>query len=280
MTMPNFIILGAAKAGTTALYHYLRQHPQIYLSPLKETNFFALEGETLRFCGPGDNDYVNCLSITTLEGYMAQFDGVRDETAIGEASPLYLYSPKAVERIRHYVPEARLIAFVRDPVARAFSAFLHLVRDNREPCREFRDGLAAEEERIRAGWEHIWHYKRMGLYHEQLRRYYDAFPAEQIKAFLYKDLRLEPGRTLEEIFRFLQVDPAFVPDIRERYNVTTNLPAEKRPPLRPEVCAELRAYFREDSLRLQDLIGRDLSHWLADDPVPAKIVIEDSPGGA
>jgi sulfotransferase family protein len=280
MTLPNFIILGAAKAGTTALYHYLRQHPRIYLSPLKETNFFALEGETLRFCGPGDHDYVNCLSITTLEGYQAQFDGVAGETAIGEASPLYLYSPKAVERIRHYVPDARLIAFVRDPVDRAFSAFLHLVRDNREPYREFRDGLAAEEERIRAGWEHIWHYKRMGLYHEQLRRYYDAFPAERIRVFLYKDLRREPRRTLEEIFRFLEVDPDFVPDTRERYNVTTDLPPEKRPALRPEVRAELRAYFREDTLRLQDLIGRDLSHWLAEEPARAEAVTEDDPGAA
>lgn len=280
MILPNFIILGAAKAGTTALYHYLAQHPRIYLSPLKETNFFALEGEPPRFCGPGDHDYVNCLSITTLEGYAAQFAGVRDETAIGEASPLYLYSPKAVGRIRHYVPDARLIAFVRNPVDRAFSAFLHLVRDEREPCREFREALAAEEERIRAGWEHIWHYKRMGLYHEQLRRYYDVFPADRIKVFLYKDLRLEPRRTLREIFGFLQVDPVFVPDTSERYNVTNNLPPEKRPALLPEVRAELRAYFREDSLRLQDLIGRDLSHWLNEMPAPVEAETAGDPGAA
>ncbi|HEY9847565.1 MAG TPA: hypothetical protein V6D03_15385, partial [Candidatus Caenarcaniphilales bacterium] len=95
--MPNFLILGAAKAGTTALYYHLRQHPQIYMSPIKETNFFALEGEPLKFCGPGDQDYINRFSVTELAAYCDQFQSVSHETAIGEASPLYLYSSKACE---------------------------------------------------------------------------------------------------------------------------------------------------------------------------------------
>ncbi len=264
MTLPNFIILGAAKAGTTAVYYYLMQHPQIHVTPLKETNFFALEGQPLRFSGPGDDEYVNRLSLTTLDAYQEQYRYAQGKSAIGEASPLYLYHPRAPERIRHYVPDSKLIAFVRNPVDRAFSAFLHLVRDKREPFTEFRQGLQAEEERIAAGWEHIWHYKNMGLYHAQLQRYHALFPEAQIKIFLYKDLRTDPVGTMQELFQFLEVDPAFVPDMSQRHNVTIDLPAERRPLLPPEVRTELRAYFREDSLRLQDLIGRDLSHWFQD----------------
>ena len=100
MVMPNFLIIGAAKAGTTSLYEYLKQHPQIWMSPIKETNFFALEGETLGFRGPGDHNYINNFSITKIESYLKLFQGVENQTAIGEASPLYLYSPKAPNCIR------------------------------------------------------------------------------------------------------------------------------------------------------------------------------------
>src|SRR5688572_7713518 len=129
MVMPNFLIIGAAKAGTTSLYSYLNQHPQIFMSPVKEPNFFALEGEKLNFRGPGDAQVINRYSITQLESYRAHFKGITQETCIGEASTLYLDHPKAVERIQHYTPKARLITILRDPVERAFSNFLHAVRD-------------------------------------------------------------------------------------------------------------------------------------------------------
>ncbi len=265
MTLPNFIVLGAAKAGTTAVYHYLNQHPQVYVSPLKETNFFALEGEPLAFAGPGDDAYVNRLSITSLPAYEAQFDGVRGETAIGEASPLYLYSARAAERIHAHAPDAQLIAIVRNPVYRAYSAFLHVLRDQREDSPDFRTALAREDERIAMNWEHIWHYKRMGLYYEQLQRYYDAFPAEQITVYLYKDLRTDPQAMISSVFRLLNVDDTFQANLSQRHNTTSELRGiQERYPLLPEVRSEMRAFFREDTLRLQDLIGRDLTHWLSD----------------
>jgi hypothetical protein len=95
MILPNFLILGAAKAGTTALYHYIKQHPQVGMSRIKETNFFALMDEPLDFRGPGDQNYIGRFSVTSFEEYQAQFRGCAGATAIGEASPLYLYSPKA-----------------------------------------------------------------------------------------------------------------------------------------------------------------------------------------
>ena len=262
--LPNFIIVGAAKAGTTAIYYYLAQHPEIYVTPLKETNYFALAGQTCAFAGPGDGDYVNRLSITTEDAYRAQFDGVRDETAIGEASPLYLYAPGAAQKIRETVPDAKIIAILRNPIDRAYSAFLHLLRDGREGERDFDQALRNEQEHIDANWEHIWHYIGMGRYFEQVKRYYDLFPREQIQVFLYRDLRTNQSATLREVVRFVGADEGFEFDFSRRYN-EASLPLDQRPPLLPATRTRLQNELRSDILALQDLIERDLSHWLTPD---------------
>ena len=117
MTMPNFLIIGSQKAGTTALYHYLKQHPQIFLSKIKEPCFFAFEGEELDLRSPtGAPVYMNRTAVTTVESYRRLFDTVTDEKAVGEASPIYIICPKAAKRIYHYIPHVRLIAVLRNPV--------------------------------------------------------------------------------------------------------------------------------------------------------------------
>jgi Sulfotransferase family len=299
MTMPNFLIIGTAKSGTTALYNYLKQHPQVYMSSVKEPKFFAYEGEKLDFRGPGDR-VANSSVVTDIEAYRALFAKASGETAVGEASPLYLYIPKARERIRHHVPEAKLIAILRNPAERAYSHFSQMVRDGREPLDDFSQALRAEEERIRDNWAFGWHYKRMGFYHAQLERYFDAFGREQIKVYLYEDLKTDPVGVLGETFRFLGVDDAFVPDISLKHNVSgipksqalhafirqshpiksvfkpfvpeglrlrlktslRNRNLRQPPPLSPEARKELAEAYREDILKLQGLIRRDLSTWL------------------
>ena len=296
--MPNFIILGAAKSGTTALYHYLKQHPQIYLSPVKETEFFAFEGEELNFQGPKD---MPRLSITTLEDYQAQFDGVERETAIGEASPVYLYSSKASARIKHYLPDAKLIVILRNPVERAYSQFLMLVRDNREPLRDFMQAVDEEETRITQNWAWGWHYVRVGLYYQQLKRYFENYQQKQIKVYLYEELKSNPDKVLKDIFDFLEVDVTFIPNTSVKHNVSgipqnqlihswlyeknlikkvikPFLPEKLRkeifiklkkkqklhkPELTREIRQQLLPFFQEDILKLQELIGKDLSSWLA-----------------
>jgi Sulfotransferase family len=171
MTMPNFLIIGAGKAGTSSLYQYLKQHPQIYMSPIKETNFFALEGQDLNFADPRDR--INKYSITKIEDYYAQFEAVSNETAIGEASPLYLYEPKAPEQIQHYIPDVKLIAILRNPVDRAYASFLYLHREQRESLEYFSEALDAEPSRIQNNYPWIWHYKNLGFYAEQLQRYFE-----------------------------------------------------------------------------------------------------------
>ncbi len=298
MKLPNFLIIGAAKSGTTALYEYLKQHPQIYMSPIKEPHFFGLEGEVLNFQGPTAEQYEN-RSITNIEDYRALFQGVLDEVAIGEASNSYLYLPKAPERIKYYIPSAKMIAILRNPVARAYSSFLALMRGRKEPLNDFSRALREEEVRIRSNWGFLHRYQDLGFYYVQLKRYFEIFDSTQIRVYLYGDLRDNPVRVLHDIFKFIGVDVAFVPDMSTKFNVSgipknkvlhnfltgensikavlrPFLPANLRSKLinryyekgldKPQLSQELRHQlihiYREDILKLQDLIQRDLSGWL------------------
>ena len=126
MKLPNFVVIGAAKAGTTALYWYLQEHPEVFMSPLKETNFFAYgvdpEGRLLY----GDPE-LHRFPIKNLDAYADLFAGAGDEKAVGEASPIYLECPEAAGRIQQLLPEARIICGLRDPVDRAYSDYLDVL---------------------------------------------------------------------------------------------------------------------------------------------------------
>lgn len=297
MTMPNFLIIGAAKSGTTSLYHFMNQHPQIYLSPVKEPHFFAFEGRDPRTQGPGD---IMHSAITNLEDYQSLFKETADETAIGEASTTYLYFPGAAERIQHYIPEVKLIAILRHPAERAYSAFMHLTREGREPLAEFAQALREEERRISNNWSPLWHYAQGGFYYSQLKRYFDKFDQRQIKVYLYEDdFGTYPLGVIKDIFCFLEVDDRFIPDMSVRYNVsgiaknkalhtllTKKNPIKRvirpffpeglrrrirnkfmnrnlvKPALAPALRKQLINVYREDILKLQELIQRDLSQWL------------------
>jgi hypothetical protein len=299
MIMPNFLIIGAAKAGTTALYAALEQHPQVYMSPFKEPNFFAFEGETLDCpSGTKKSSYLAKCN-TSLEAYQKQFQNVSNEIAIGEASPSYLYHPKAPERMHHYIPDAKLIAVLRNPVERAYSNFLHNIREGSEPCTDFAQALAEEENRMRDNWWWGFYYLQAGFYSNQLQRYFDRFDPSQIKVYLYEDLNRNLLNVVQDIFQFLQVDERFTPDTSTRYNVS-GIPKNKliynfltqqniikkpfkrlvpdklrkrfvshlkhqtlaKPELSPQVRSNLIQVYREDILQLQDLLQRDLSTWL------------------
>jgi hypothetical protein len=297
MRMPNFFLIGAMKAGTTSIYHYLGEHPEIFMSALKEPRFFAFDGR-VSYSGPGDDEFIPVMS---LEAYSSLFDGVCDEKAIGEASTVYLYSPIAAACIRGRLPHARIVAVLRDPVDRAYSNYAYMVRRGYEPLGDFWAAAQAEKERIHKNWQPVWHYVNHGFYYGQIKRYLDVFPAPQIKVCLYDDLVADPVKFVQGIFCFLQVNETFVPDVSRRYNegriprnrtlhqvlVKPNpvkslfklLVAQKLrrrleiilreknlqapSPLSAELRARLRKLYREDILQLQNLIRRDLSCWLA-----------------
>jgi len=229
--LPTFLVIGAAKAGTTSLHNYLCQHPDVFMSAEKEPRFFAFEGRSPDFCGPWDEGFPapsaalarrssHADAITELSRYQRLFRDVRGERAIGESSVTYLVEPGTEARIRRRLPEAKLIVVLRNPADRAYSAFLHSRRLGIEPLADFADALDAEAGRIARGWATSWQYARAGFYAEHLARYYAQFPREQIGVFLYDDLAASPVALVQAVCRFLGVDAAFVPDVSERHNVT------------------------------------------------------------
>ncbi|MEM7590096.1 MAG: sulfotransferase [Cyanobacteria bacterium P01_A01_bin.83] len=301
MKLPNFFLIGAQKAGTTSLCRYLQEHPQIYISPVAEPGFFAFEGEELKFSGPGADRLIKSI-VTDLNSYCKLFEGAKDETALGEGTTLYLQNTKAPERIKHYVQDAKIIVILRNPVDRAFSAFMHLKRDDLEKIEveNFSEALMQEDERIQKNWGYLWRYKNMGLYSAALKRYFEHFPAKQIRVYLYEEFNNHPRETLADIFKFLDVDDQFSPELLIRYNVSgipksralynlmkkenylrkflkTLIPSktgktiasyirnnnmQQKPSLNVKTRKKVLELFREDIIELQEIIQRDLSAWL------------------
>jgi hypothetical protein len=298
MTLPNFLVIGAAKSGTTSLHHYLSQHPEIFMAPGMLGGFFAFEGQTPVHNGPSDWE-MDRYAVTDIAGYRGQFDRASGEKAVGEVCAAYLCHPKAAERIRARLPDVKLLAILRHPVERAYSNYMHKLREGAEPLTSFSDALEAEARRIRDGWQYTWHYQARSRYFDQLRPYYQLFAKEQIRVHLYDDLCQRPLLLLRDIFGFLGVDQRFEPDTSIRFQATgvprsrrlatfvrrpsavktayrAVMPARyrqritmsleglnlRKPSLTGPIRQDLQAGLREDVLKLQDLIGRDLSHWL------------------
>lgn len=217
--MPNFLIVGAAKSGTTSLSFYFNQHPDIYMPSLKEPEFFAAdEGKVMDEYGP-KGPHVRPKRITRLADYQALFRGARSEKARGEASAVYLYLPEAADRIKANIPNAHILVILRNPVERAYSAFLHQVREGLED-KDFATALREEPERIAAGWSPLYHYRAMGYYAEQLTRYYRAFGSDKVHVYLYDDLREDPTALTQRTFNALGVDASFVVDSETRHNIS------------------------------------------------------------
>ncbi|MBE9060459.1 sulfotransferase [cf. Phormidesmis sp. LEGE 11477] len=300
MVLPNFLIFGVQKAGTTSVYSYLQQHPQVFMSPRKETEFLGRDPAQIDSSSdkplltPGGR-----AQIVTLEAYKALFEGVTNEVAIGEASPNYLFRhERAVPAIQKYVPKAKLVAILRNPVERAYSDYLMHVRQvvgNQKPLAEQIETSAESSFTL-----------LKGRYFAGMKHFLETFGPQQVKVFLYEDLKGDAPGLMRDLYRFIGVDPEFAVDTGQRQQTAavpknqsvnrllrtdnpvrsavgtllrTVMPEEKRQALRSRLiaansagkeamplsdqdCQRLKAYYREDVLKLQDLINRDLSAWL------------------
>ena len=295
---PDFLVVGAARAGTTALHAYLRQHPQIFMPDIKEPNYFAFEGEKLACAGPGA-DYINN-SITETDRYLELFSPAPKGSIRGEASPLYLYSKKAPARIAARRPDTRLVVVLRNPIDQAYSHFLYATKQAIETETDLTRALELEAQRLADGWQPLFGYSSFPRYARQLERYLALFPREQIFIRLYEDFRAVPKTFMAELFAFLGADAGFVPDRTRKLNaggvpknralqdflmkpnpVTGTIglvvPQNLRWAIRDRIAglnttaqskmpAPARAILHErlddDIRQLQGIIGRDLSHWL------------------
>jgi hypothetical protein len=292
--LPNFLIIGAPRCGTTMVYENLKRHPEIFMSAVKEPSFFILNGEKNTYSGPMPIPVVND-SIA----YQALFNGFEKKKAVGEASTLYLYSPKAPPQIKEMLPEIKIIVLLRPPVDRAYSHFFKNRLGGIEPIADFPNALAAEEWRIQNGWFPFWFYRDIGRFDIQIERYFRYFRQEQMRFYLLDDFQQNPSETFMDIFQFLGVNSDFRVESSIRFNAAGKprhrlvhallsqpfgvknmlkrmLPSSIQrflfwkimklnlsiPPMQRETQQALQAYYRENILKTQDLIQRDLSAWL------------------
>lgn len=295
MKLPNFLIVGAARSGTTSLYYYLQQHPHIGLPKLKEPKYFSSKFLKFPHKGIGD-DKVDKYAIKTLDQYKKLFLNLDSYKRVGEASPDYLYYYEYTPlEIRKTLGDIPIIILLRDPTLRAFSAYCYLARDGREKL-TFREALAAEEGRLNNNWDFIWGYKKAGLYYQQVKAYLDAFT--NVRIILQEHLMNNTEKELKELYTFLGVDESFVANTAIKHNrsgrpssrfarfilnrdssispyvrqflkahipiiVLENISSRflRRLDLSTDDEIYLRRYFQEDISKLERLIDRDLSHW-------------------
>ncbi|MEO0740864.1 MAG: sulfotransferase domain-containing protein [Bacteroidota bacterium] len=300
---PTFIIIGAQRSGTTSLYHYMRQHPGVHMSPVKETNFFAIDDRMPAL----EERTVFKTSVSDVPSYRALFEEGDGKQALGEASPAYLNAEDAPRRMAQCVPHAKLIAVLRNPIDRAYSRFLQAQLKGREDHDTFEEALDKEAQLLERGawkyWEHGFvPYLDGGMYAKHLERYWAHYPKDQVGVWLHDDLRQDAASVCAEVFEFIGVDPSYEVQT-ERYNASgvpknawldrairagrNAAPSVKRlvrqwmpdslyshvrsahnrnfekPQMKSGTRAHLAEVFRPDVERLGQLLGRDLSHWLA-----------------
>lgn len=295
MNKPNFLLIGAPKSGTTSLYNYLNQHPQVFMSTNKEPKFFAFEGCNLDFNGHHKGiQQIKESTITNYSDYLNLFKDANTYKVIGEASPIYLHHTKAPKNIKKYLPNVKLVAILRNPIERLYSDWKHQVRMGWEPERDFFKALKQWELRENQNWIPYLNYLPKGLYYKNLSRYFQLFDNKQIKIVLYEDLKNDASKLMQELFDFLEIDQNVVIDTSHCYMKSNPIPKnyfiekiilkinkkmqkiDKLSSIRGKIIQlnkidetlpvryknEIFRIYQEDILKLQKIIHRDLSSWL------------------
>lgn len=277
IVLPNFMIIGAEKAGTTAFSQFLRQHPDVCFSRPKETWFF------------------NRRYHKGVDWFASHFEHWDGETAIGEGTARLLQSEEVPVRISEYISDVQLICVLRNPIERAFSQYhFYLYTGKADPNQSF--GELVRERDTEFGRDLV----NQGRYINHLRRYEQTFGRDQIEVVLHRDLRQHPKRVVQDLYETIGVDASFVPDVESRHNVT-KYPASRtayatlrnvwqtvfshveaympdavdtlrsfarrvlfdtsKPSMADTDRAHLQQVYETPNRELQEWLGRDLSHW-------------------
>lgn len=292
----NFLIVGAARSGSTSLYDYLNQHPDIFMPAMKEPHYFSGTSQI----------------VQSDEDYLALFQELNGEKMVGEASTSYLVVPETAQKIFHSLGKIKIIILLRNPANRAFSnwhlAHLHKKRETLS----FEEALDKEAERYKNRnnlfyWPGVMYF-RSGLYFEQVKRYLDTFGKENVKILIFEEFIEQPAEWTKAVYQFLGVDPTFTPQFVQNnaahqpknpglynflttppsfmirfynslpkaiknlvYNFLSKLHRSNRKPIQnkqginPETYRTLMEKYLPDIKKLEDLLARDLSIWYASD---------------
>lgn len=294
MSKPNFFIVGSAKAGTTAMYEFLKDHPDVFLPTRKEINYFG-------------SDLTHTASSTAArneEDYLLLYKGWKGAKIVGDTSTNYLYSKRAAEEIYQFNPLSYVIIMLRNPVDVMYSLYFQMLFNGNEDIQSFEEALAAEElrkqgQRLPANMriqENLYYRERV-KFANQVLRYKNTFPKEQLMILLQEDLLSDPQNTFRQVLEFLQIDTNYHPDFylvntnkevrspllrkfyrhplaiglsrrfpnlgQSVYQFIRNLNTRyaKRPPMNPELRRQLLVEYIPEIDALGQVINRDLSHW-------------------
>lgn len=295
--LPNFIIIGPPKSGTTSLYNYLKQHPDIYLPETKELHYFTYEFLKENANGPGDRDVLPRL-CSTYQEYENNYLHVNDEKAIGEISPSYFYYAHVSERIIRELGSVKILMILRNPVQKAFSQYVHMVSEKRETL-TFYEALMEERKRAALHWLDIWRYAESTLYADRIKKYIEVFGRDNVKVLLFEEMVNSPDTFMSDLYTYLGVDGSFICDTSRAFNKTRvprfkfvsdlfkrpnvlkdslkkfmpeglrtslresviEMNAIEKPVMDNESRKYLRDFFAEDMKKLQEVLERDLD-WL------------------
>ena len=268
---PDFVVIGAEKSGTTSLYRYLADHPGIFMPPVKELNHLIDHPERRSmFQGP---DVTFKIAVRSREEYWRVFADAPEGATVGELTHIYLYAPESPARIAEALGQPKLVAILRNPIDRAYAQYVFHRELGLEAEATFERSLEVEDGRVRAGWDPVYHYRRRGMYGEQLARYYERFDPASIRVYKFEEFFAEPAASMRSLYAFLGVDPEFVPGLDRVWvpgedprnpvlvgRPATGLPSRK--PVDPSTRRMLADVFREDVLQLETLTGLSLRDWL------------------
>lgn len=290
MKKPNFLIVGAPKAGTTSIASYLGQHPDIFISKEKEPFYFI--ADSISKINKEDPMLDSILKKAHLspEKYYGLFNEANNETKLGEATVHYLYHyNEVIPKVKKELGDVKIIIILRDPASRAFSNYSF---QRRGQFNSFEDALNLENERKERGFNSFWYYKEVGNYYLPVKFYLENF--SEVYVGLYEDFADNPSKFIKDLFNFLEVNPDFKPDFKVRHN-STMVPKNKwmhliiylkhkyglrlnisrivgknlrqkiykknKSTIKPETLSQLKNYFKKDIKKLEFLINKDLSSW-------------------
>lgn len=206
MKKPNFIIAGFPKCGTTSLHHYLSEHPQIFMPSQKELHFFTYEILSKLKNGPKDRA-VKKTQIQDSKKYLDFYRNVKNEIAVGDASPSYINYPNQFLKIKEYLEDPKFIIVLRDPINRAYSNYLHLKREQRETL-TFKEAVNRENKRIKDKYSDFWYYKFNSTYYDKILKAKETF--KEVLIITSEELNENHEATMKKVYKFLDVDCDFI----------------------------------------------------------------------